>query len=90
MIKKLLIKIIQIYKKFISPHLPPACIYHPTCSEYTMMSIEKFGAIKGIFCGILRILRCNSYLFKGGYDPVLEKFNIKELFYKFKYYKKRG
>jgi putative membrane protein insertion efficiency factor len=67
--KKLLIKSIKIYKKYISPVLPPACRYFPTCSEYALEALEKYGAAKGSFLAAKRILRCNPFA-KGGYDPV--------------------
>lgn len=72
MIKKLLINLIKFYKKFISPYLEYLgirCKYEPTCSEYTKQAIEKYGAIKGVFLGFKRILRCNPFS-KGGYDPL--------------------
>ena len=70
--KKIFILIIKIYKKTISPilsYMGVHCKYHPTCSEYTMQAIEKYGAIKGLFLGIKRILKCNPFS-KGGYDPL--------------------
>lgn len=66
---KLFIYIIKFYKKCISPYLPPSCRFYPTCSEYTMQAIKKYGILKGIFLGTKRILRCNP-LCKGGYDPL--------------------
>lgn len=72
MIKKILINLIKFYKKFFSPCLGFIgihCKYYPTCSEYTMQAIEKYGSIKGIFLGIKRILRCNPFS-KGGYNPL--------------------
>ena len=47
----------------------PTCKYIPTCSEYAIQAIEKYGVLKGVFLGIWRILRCNPFS-KGGYDPV--------------------
>ncbi len=70
--KKLLIKIINFYKKAISPFFANSgihCKYEPTCSEYTKQAIEKYGIIKGIWLGFIRILKCNP-LSKGGYDPL--------------------
>ena len=70
--KRLFIGIIKIYKKTISPILSYfgiKCKYYPTCSEYTMQAIEKYGIIKGYFLGIKRILKCNPFS-KGGYDPL--------------------
>lgn len=70
--KKILIKIIKIYKKTFSKILSEKgihCKYYPTCSEYTMQAIEKYGCIKGGYYGAKRIIRCNPFS-KGGYDPV--------------------
>ena len=75
MIKKLLILLVRGYQKFISPLFPPACRYYPTCSNYTLQAIQKFGAFKGTLMGICRILRCNP-LVKGGYDPVPDHFSL--------------
>ena len=60
---------ILFYKKYISKALPPACRFTPTCSEYMYEAIRRYGAGKGLFIGIKRILRCNPFS-KGGYDPV--------------------
>ena len=70
--KSFFIYLIKIYKKVISPGLNSHCIYTPTCSEYAIDAINEYGAIKGSFMGIKRILRCNP-LSKGGYDPVPKK-----------------
>ena len=67
--KRLLIWLIRGYKRFISPLLPPSCRYRPTCSEYAMEAIEKYGALKGGWLAIKRILRCHPF-HPGGYDPV--------------------
>lgn len=67
--KRLLIFIIKIYRKYISPYKRPSCKYYPTCSQYAIDAIEKYGSFKGIFMSIWRILRCNPFS-KGGYDPV--------------------
>ncbi len=69
MLKKILLIVIKFYRNYISPLKPPCCIYEPTCSVYAMQAIEKYGAIKGGFKAIKRILRCHPY-HKGGYDPV--------------------
>lgn len=68
MIKKILIKLIQIYR-FFSKYTPSVCRFQPTCSQYTMEAIEKYGARKGLWLGIKRILRCHPKN-PGGYDPV--------------------
>jgi len=67
--KKILIYFIKIYKKFVSPILPDSCRFYPTCSEYAIEAIDKFGVLKGSIKSIYRILRCNPFN-KGGYDPV--------------------
>lgn len=67
--KKLLIFLIRIYRKYISPHKPPSCRFYPTCSVYAIQAIEKYGAFKGTFMAIKRILKCHP-LHPGGYDPV--------------------
>ncbi|MBQ9709789.1 MAG: membrane protein insertion efficiency factor YidD [Clostridia bacterium] len=72
MLKGLLIGIFKFYKKCISPLLPSACIYTPTCSEYAIQAVQRFGAVKGLYLAIKRILRCNPYS-KGGLDPVPDK-----------------
>jgi len=69
MTRKIIVFFIRVYQKGISPFLPPACRFYPTCSAYTIEAVEKYGAIKGGVMGILRILRCNPF-FEGGYDPV--------------------
>ncbi len=72
MLKKILLKLIRIYQ-FFSKFTPPTCRFVPTCSEYTFLSIQKFGILKGIYLGIKRILKCHPY-HKGGYDPVPDEF----------------
>lgn len=70
--KKILIFMIKIYKKAISPIFSACgihCKYYPSCSEYTMQAISKYGSIKGSFIGVKRILKCNPFS-KGGYDPL--------------------
>ena len=63
---------IKFYRSAISPHTAPSCKYTPTCSQYGLEAIERFGALKGSALTIWRILRCNPFS-KGGYDPVPEK-----------------
>ena len=75
--KRVLIAVLRFYKRRISPLLPNACIYTPTCSEYAMEAIEKHGVIKGMGLAIWRVLRCNPFA-KGGYDPVPEPKKHKE------------
>ena len=61
--------LIQFYKKFISPLFIPVCRFEPSCSQYSYDAVLKYGAIKGMYLGIKRILRCNPFC-KGGFDPV--------------------
>ncbi|GAA0079209.1 membrane protein insertion efficiency factor YidD [Clostridium sp. CTA-5] len=67
--KKLLISLIKFYRGYISPRRNPCCRFTPTCSQYALDAIEKYGAIKGSLMALYRILRCNPFC-KGGYDPV--------------------
>lgn len=67
--KDLAISFIQLYQKLVSPLHKRCCIYYPTCSTYTIEAIQKYGALKGCFLGIKRILRCHP-LHRGGFDPV--------------------
>jgi putative membrane protein insertion efficiency factor len=61
--------LIRMYKKFISPALPPSCRFYPTCSEYTYQAVEKYGVLKGSWLGVRRLARCHPW-HPGGYDPV--------------------
>jgi len=70
-LSKILLTLLKFYKKVISPALPPACRFYPTCSEYMMEAVVTHGALKGIAMGTFRLLRCNPFC-KGGYDPVPE------------------
>jgi len=67
--RKLLTFIIKLYKRVVSPLLPPACRFLPTCSEYAIEAIEKHGAPKGLYLALRRVLRCHP-LREGGFDPV--------------------
>ena len=61
--------IIIFYRKAISPFKPPSCRFIPTCSEYALEAVEKYGALKGGWLALRRILRCHPF-HEGGYDPV--------------------
>ena len=67
--KKLLILMICLYQKFISPLKKPSCRFYPTCSQYAVESINKYGAFKGGLLSVRRILKCHPF-HPGGYDPV--------------------
>jgi hypothetical protein len=60
---------LKFYRKYISPLKPSSCIYIPTCSEYAVQAVEKYGTLKGGWLAVKRVLRCNPF-FKGGHDPV--------------------
>lgn len=67
--KRIFIGLILFYRSFISPLKPPCCRYIPTCSEYALIAVEKYGVVHGGWMAIKRILRCHPF-HKGGYDPV--------------------
>lgn len=70
--KNFFIFLLKGYKKIISPILGSLsihCKFYPSCSEYMMQAIEKYGCVKGVFLGIKRLLRCHPFA-KGGYDPL--------------------
>ncbi|MEL0589337.1 MULTISPECIES: membrane protein insertion efficiency factor YidD [Planktothrix] len=70
--KTLLITLIKGYRLLISPLFPPACRFHPTCSQYAIEALETFGIIQGSWLALKRILRCHPY-HPGGYDPIPPK-----------------
>lgn len=68
--KKLFLLLIRFYQKCISPYTPPSCRFTPTCSAYAYTAIQKYGALKGGYLALRRLLRCNPF-YKGDYfDPV--------------------
>lgn len=68
--KKIAIFLINIYRKYLSPlKRRPTCIYTPTCSQYAIEALDRYGFFKGSFLAVKRILRCHPFA-KGGYDPV--------------------
>jgi len=67
----IIIAIVRVYRKAVSPILPPSCIYTPTCSAYAEEALRKHGAVKGFVFAVKRILRCHPW-HSGGYDPVPE------------------
>ncbi len=68
--RTVIVKIIRAYQIFLSPFLGRNCRFYPTCSAYSIEAIEKKGVVKGSLMAIWRILRCNPWFGKGGYDPV--------------------
>jgi len=67
--KRALIALVRFYRVAVSPYRPPCCRYTPTCSQYALEALEKYGAWKGGWMALRRFLRCNPF-HKGGYDPV--------------------
>lgn len=65
----LLIWLLRLYKAGVSPLLPPACRFVPTCSEYALEAVQKYGALRGSWMGLRRLLRCHPF-HPGGFDPV--------------------
>jgi hypothetical protein len=66
------LRLLRVYKWAISPLFPPACRYVPTCSEYAMEAVERYGVLRGTWMGLARIMRCHPFV-KGGYDPVVKR-----------------
>jgi len=69
--KGLLLWMIRFYRRHISARTAPSCRFRPTCSQYALTAVQRFGALKGGGMALWRILRCNPFC-KGGYDPVPE------------------
>ncbi len=69
LIRRIVIRLIKAYQKQISPLLPVSCRFYPSCSQYALDAVERYGSVKGVFLAILRILKCHPF-HPGGYDPV--------------------
>jgi uncharacterized protein len=69
-VRQSVLALLRGYKWAISPLLPPSCRYVPTCSEYAMEAVERYGALRGGYMAAARLLRCHPFA-KGGYDPVV-------------------
>ncbi|PYS91053.1 MAG: membrane protein insertion efficiency factor YidD [Acidobacteria bacterium] len=67
--KHILLALLRLYKLAISPLLPPSCRFVPTCSEYASEAVSRYGALRGGWMGLRRLLRCHPF-HSGGYDPV--------------------
>lgn len=68
--KKVFLWLIRLYSRGISPYTPPACRFTPTCSAYAYEAIQKYGALKGGYLALRRLLRCNPFYKGNPYDPV--------------------
>ena len=64
------LQLLRAYKWAISPLFPPACRYVPTCSEYAIEAVERYGAVRGGWMALTRVLRCHPFA-RSGYDPVV-------------------
>lgn len=73
--KRIFIGLINLYRKYISPLKKPCCKYYPSCSQYAVDAIERFGAVRGSLLALWRILRCNPWSM-GGVDYVPERFHF--------------
>lgn len=73
MLKKIALRLIRFYQKWVSPLFPRRCRYYPTCSAYAYEAFKKHGILKGFYLALWRLLRCNPFS-PGGYDPVPERF----------------
>lgn len=69
--KIVVLRMLRGYKWAISPFFPPACRYVPTCSEYAMEAVERYGVLRGACMAFVRVLRCHPFV-RGGYDPVVK------------------
>ncbi len=68
-VQKLVIGLLRLYKALLSPLLPSACRFYPTCSEYMIEAVQRYGAVRGVWMGLRRLLRCHPF-HAGGFDPV--------------------
>lgn len=66
---RILLFLVKVYQYLISPMLGPSCRFTPTCSEYTLQALKKYGAFKGLWLGLKRVGRCHPW-HDGGYDPL--------------------
>lgn len=68
--KRIMLFLIRFYRKAISPFTPPVCRYTPTCSQYALEAVERYGAVKGGWMACKRVCRCHPWSKRGPYDPV--------------------
>lgn len=69
MVARVLVALIRVYQRWLSPLKPPSCRYSPTCSQYAVEAVTRYGAVRGMWLAARRVARCHP-LARGGYDPV--------------------
>lgn len=69
MMRTILLVLVRLYQRLISPMLPPSCRFAPTCSQYAAEAIERHGAVRGSWLALARVARCHPW-HRGGFDPV--------------------
>jgi len=67
--KMIFLQLIRFYRRFISPLLPPSCRFYPTCSQYALQALKRYGTLKGCWLTIRRLSKCHPY-HPGGFDPL--------------------
>jgi putative membrane protein insertion efficiency factor len=75
-VKRLLLALVSLYRRFVSPALPRRCKYEPSCSVYAATAIRRFGPLRGALLAGWRLLRCNPFS-HGGFDPVPQRFTLR-------------
>ena len=73
--QRVVLELLRDYKWAISPLLPPACRYVPTCSEYAMEAVDRYGVLRGGAMALVRLMRCHPFV-HGGYDPVVKRHHV--------------
>jgi putative membrane protein insertion efficiency factor len=67
--KRLVVALIRAYQRWLSPALPPSCRFHPSCSQYALEAVTRYGALRGSWLAVRRLARCHPF-HPGGFDPV--------------------